>query len=294
MQFSKRLRVAFSPPVSLPPVPLPPVRHAVPLSPRTRPPLPIHMSGVNGGMEYEIDLASLSPPLARRVRYIQSGPDSPTELIAAARDLAAAAPATPAMLPVLVDVLGFNNPVAADVAVGALAAAGSAAVPSLLVGVGAFNYAVNGYALRALGRVGDPAVLSVVAACARQGPIPGVRRAACAALAGLRFERGEEAAEGFECLLALADGEADWGVRYAAVVGIERFWARGLLEGKTRRKGVEVLRGIVDGRHNVLGDAKGEDGEVKSVESDPTVVARAIVALEALGEEAELVEKVIV
>lgn len=285
MQTSKRLRAAFSAPAALP------TKHLAPrCSVHT---CPVHMSGVNGGMEYEIDLDSLTPSLAKRVRYIQSGPDSPTELIAAARDLAAAAPTTPEMLPVLVDVLGFNNPVAADLAVDALAGVGKDAVPSLLIGVGAFNYAVNGYALRALGRVGDPAVFSVVAACAKQGPIPGVRRAACAALAGLRFTDAGDAAQGFDCLLKLADSETDWGVRYAAVVGIERFVAHELLDEQMQSAGVAVLRGIVAGKRNVLGSEDDEDNGEDATENDPTVIARATVALEQLGQEAETVEKVV-
>eukprot|EP00171_Calliarthron_tuberculosum_P009212 IDg9212t1 len=145
------------------------------------------MSGVNGGIDYDIDLDALPIALASRVRAIQRGPESPSELISAAKYIASAVPSTPETLPVLVDMLGYNNPVAARIAVDALAIAGSEAIPALLTGVGAFNYAVNAYALRALARIADPSVVSVCVACAMKGPIPGVRRAACAALAALQF-----------------------------------------------------------------------------------------------------------
>lgn len=230
------------------------------------------MSGVNGGIDYEIDLSLLPSTVATRVRYVQAGPDSPTELISAARAIAAAAPAHPATLPVLVDMLGFNNPVAANVAVDALSAAGPAAVAPLLSGVAAFNYAVNAYALRALGRIGDPSVIDVCIQCAEKGPIPNVRRAACRALAGLRLE-GEDAALAHRLLVELVEGEADWGVRYAAIVGVECFTATEELPVGERERGVRVLEAV----------ARGGDGDMAV---DPTVAARATVALSVLQKSA--------
>lgn len=240
----------------------------------------LFMSGVNGGIDYEIDLDSLPEALSERVKAIQRGPESPLELIAAAKDIAAAAPTNPQTLPVLVDMLGYNNPVAARIAVEALVKGGKSSIEPLLTGVGAFNYAVNAYALRALAGVGDPSVAAVCVACAKKGPIPGVRRAACAAIASLRFADVDSATNAYEVLLRIADGEPDWGVRYAAVVGLERFKASELLSDEVRANGVRVLEGILSGERVFSVDNEEEDGEEGELKSDPTVIARATVALE--------------
>lgn len=255
------------------------------------------MSGVNGGIDYQIDLSALPPSLAARIAYIQSGPDSPTELIRAAEEIAAASSAHPETLPVLVDMLGFNNPVAANVAVSALAAARAPAVPALLRGVAAFNYAVNAYALRALARIGDPAVADVALACAARGPIPNVRRAACRALAALRYERAPDAARAFALLLRLADAEPDWGVRYAAIAALEQFARPDLLAPELAAAAVEVVGAAGSGRARVrfaaVEEADGpEPAELPDVPSDPTVAARAVVALEVLERRVEAVAKV--
>lgn len=251
------------------------------------------MSGVNGGIDYDIDLSSLPPSLAARVAYIQRGPDSPTELIAAAEEIAAAASAHPQTLPVLVDMLGFNNPVAANIAVSALADAGDAAIAPLLTGVAAFNYAVNAYALRALARIGDPAVADVCIACARRGPIPNVRRAACRALAALHFQSTDTARDAFSCLVKLADAELDWGVRYAAIVALEKFEALHVIDPEVVRDAVDVVRATSEGRSRISRfvpygaeetDGKGESTViVDDIVVDPAVRARAVVALETLA-----------
>lgn len=241
------------------------------------------MSGVNGGIDYDIDLSTLPAPLASRIAYIQSGPDSPTELIAAARQIAASSSTLPQTLPVLVDMLGFNNPVAASIAVDALSAAGAPAVPPLLRGVAAFNYAVNAYALRALGRVGDPAVLDVALACASRGPIPNVRRAAVRALAGLRYDNVEDAEKAYRQLLRLADAEPDWGVRYAAMAALQAFVMDELVGSALLRTALDVVAAAADGRSKVLVE-RGEGEEKEPLPVDPTVCARAFVALEVLTE----------
>lgn len=240
------------------------------------------MSGVNGGIDYEIDLASLPEDVATRVRYVQGGPDSPTELIAAAQSIADASSTHRATLPVLVDMLGFNNPVAANIAVDALVHAGRDSVPSLLSGVAAFNYAVNAYALRALGRIGDASVLDVCLQCAEKGPIPNVRRAACRALAGLQMEECGDARRAHELLVLLAGGEPDWGVRYAAIVGLECFCSTKALPEGERQRGIDAVRVTAEGGVVGVGtDGEGGDGVEEAV-VDPTVVARATVALEVM------------
>lgn len=234
--------------------------------------------------------------VAKRVQYVQAGPDSPTEFIHAAREIADASSSHPATLPVLVDMLGFNNPVAANIAVDALGNVGSAAVPPLLSGVAAFNYAVNAYALRALGRIGDPSVIDVCIQCAQRGPIPNVRRAACRALAGLKFDDEKQAIKAHAVLVALAENEADWGVRYAAIVALECFSSVSALPASERRRAIDVMQSIADLQHAevsatsnttvsssthtansiFVGSASGGPA------TDATVIARAVVALESM------------
>lgn len=230
------------------------------------------MSGVNGGIDYDIDLSQLSPELSRRIKYVQGGPDSPTELISAAEEIASSR--VPATLPVLVDMLGFNNPVAANIAVDALVAAGSKSIPYLLEGVAAFNYSVNAYALRALGRIGDASALDVCLKCAEKGPIPNVRRAACKALAGLVLDEDEDARKVHLCLVELVENEKDWSVRYAAIAALEAFCYDSRLPREQLERGRNVLDKI----------ASGED-------DDPTVVARAVIAIE--NSSAKVLESII-
>lgn len=264
-------------------------------TPRCRQRRLLRMSGVNGGIDYDIDLASLPTDVAQRVQYVQAGPDSPTEFIDAARALAIASSKHHATLPVLVDMLGFNNPVAANIAVDALTAAGSAAIPSLLSGVAAFNYAVNAYALRALGRIGDPSVMDVCVQCAEKGPIPNVRRAACRALAGLRMERATLAERAHSVLIALAENEPDWGVRYAAIVALECFSSVSSLPSGERGRAIQVVGDIANLRHSgtsasaqkpaasdKIGESAAAGAERSAPATDPTVIARAVVALESM------------
>ncbi|CAN8075529.1 unnamed protein product [Agarophyton chilense] len=248
------------------------------------------MSGVNGGIDYEIDLSTLPASLASRIAYVQSGPDSPTALITAAEQIAQASKSYPQTLPVLVDMLGFNNPPAARIAISALIQAGDTAVPPLLTGVAAFNYSVNAYALRALAGIGNPSVLQVCLACAKTGPIPNVRRAACKALASLQYADARQARIAYECLLALADAEVDWGVRYASIVGLEQFDAVKVLDEDLKRLGLKVVQAAANGEANVLsqGHDTESDGVNREISADPTVAARATLALEKMQKDCEV------
>lgn len=295
------------------------------------------MSGVNGGIDYDIDLSCLPSALSSRVRYVQQGPDSPTELISAAEVIASNVLTYPSVLPVLVDMLGFNNPVAASICVSALASAGKPAIPPLLTGVAAFNYSVNAYALRALALIGDPDTIDVCTACAVSGPIPNVRRAACKALGALRFTKEENeggptsngnkdesgngddrAQKAFDRLLYLAQNEPDWGVRYAAIVAVEQFWAIHLLDAASLSRAVAVLReaaglpnnnAILDARPSTSPISNGpcstdtrttsaangaNEGEGNSqrptASTDPAVRARATVAVKIFEKRIDFVE----
>ena len=202
------------------------------------------MSGVNGGLDYEISWNQVPDEFRQPMEYIYKGPDSPAAFVEAMRDitrrLESAGPATAlapdTVMAFLVDSLGYNNPVAARLAQDALVRVyGARAVPTLLRGVAALNYSVNAYALRVLAQLQDAqvtaAVWPVALQCARRGPIPNVRRAAIRCLGSLRYvDRESETADGsdgsdgrtkrreaLETLLLLMRDESDWSIRYAAV-----------------------------------------------------------------------------
>ncbi|GAB0493713.1 hypothetical protein MMPV_004998 [Pyropia vietnamensis] len=187
------------------------------------------------------------PPAVRAITTVREGPDSPTALIDCATLIADSH--SPAALPVLVDILGYNNPIAAAVAVNALSRpeTAAAATPLLLQGVAAFNYSVNAYALRALGALRDGGVAPVVVAAATGGPIPNVRRAAAAALA--RLDVPDVGGVWATLRGVAAEAEGDWSVRYAAVAAMEEFGVRGVgaaaQEGGAERDAAfELLRDL--------------------------------------------------
>jgi len=219
-------------------------------------------SGVNGGIEYELDWDAVPDALAEHVRYIQGGPDSPTALIDSTREIAASQ--ADSLLPVLVDILGFNNPIAANLAVDALVQAGGRSVPFLIKGVGAFNYAVNAYALRALGRIGDPCVQEICDACARKAPIPNVRRAAILALASLRYTSEEHVRSASSAILSLLK-DPDWSVRYAAVVAYERICG----EQSMIAEEMEVLNSLLLGELDVAVKGRARLACERSARSSP-------------------------
>lgn len=233
------------------------------------------MSGVNGGIDYELRIDALPSSIRDTVAHIVDGPDSPMALIDAMRRITAFVlesgadePSRDDIMPVLVDALGYNNPISANMAVDALVDAyGRRAVPMLLRGVAAFNYAVNAYALRALARIGDPSVAEVARTCALKGPIPNVRRAAIRCLGALRYNdwmdvggdddngdgdgsgretatatatRCEAVARAADALLQLMD-DSDWSVRYAAISSTERL-VRGDARETVRARFVDKLR----------------------------------------------------
>lgn len=144
-------------------------------------------------------------------------------LLQATQELARCADAAAA--PVLVEVLGFNNPGAAVAAVDGLINLGEAAVEALLQ-LDAQNYGARAWAVRALAGIGDVRGLELLLEALGSDVAASVRRAAAKGLGQLRLD-GLAAAERqrlrqrcLEALLAArADGE--WVVRYAVAVGLE-------------------------------------------------------------------------
>lgn len=150
--------------------------------------------------------------------------DSPANLITAVRALAAAR--SEAAIPMLITVLGYNNPGAAVVAVDGLVQLDAAAVPPLLQQLDDYNYGARAYAIRALAAIADPRALSVLLEAAETDFAPSVRRAAARGLGNLHWQlltaeqRLEAQSQTLNILLKVSD-DSDWAIRYAAVVGLE-------------------------------------------------------------------------
>jgi phycocyanobilin lyase beta subunit len=148
---------------------------------------------------------------------------SSEELLLATRQLASCGVTGAA--PLLVEVLGFNNPGAAVAAVDGLIALGQEAVPPLLQ-LDPENYGARAWAVRALAGIGDVRGLDLLVDALGTDVAASVRRAAARGLGNLRLEElaADRRREVQDCCLqallaATSDGE--WVVRYAVAVGLE-------------------------------------------------------------------------
>ena len=148
---------------------------------------------------------------------------SSEELLLATRQLASCGVA--GAPPLLVEVLGFNNPGAAVAAVDGLIALGQEAVPPLLQ-LDPENYGARAWAVRALAGIGDVRGLDLLVDALGTDVAASVRRAAARGLGNLRLEElaADQRREVQNCCLqallaATSDGE--WVVRYAVAVGLE-------------------------------------------------------------------------
>jgi phycocyanobilin lyase beta subunit len=150
--------------------------------------------------------------------------DSPPQLIQAVQSLAAAR--LEAGISTLIAVLGYNNPIAALAAVEGLVGLGAAAVQPLIEQLDEYNYGARAYALRALAAIADPRALEVLLTAAATDFAPSVRRAAAQGLGNLRWsqmdaaQRSTAQAQAVETLRSIAQ-DADWSIRYAAIVGLQ-------------------------------------------------------------------------
>ncbi|MGF1515175.1 MAG: HEAT repeat domain-containing protein [Elainellaceae cyanobacterium] len=150
--------------------------------------------------------------------------DSKTALVVAVRRLSAIR--DPTIVPVLIQVLGYNNPGAAVAAVEGLTAIGDPAVPALLEQLDGYNYGARAWAIRAVSGIAHPDGLATLLDAVQADFALSVRRAAAYGLGKLRWQllppdqREAAQQQSAEALLgALNDGE--WIVRYAAIVGLQ-------------------------------------------------------------------------
>ncbi len=160
--------------------------------------------------------------VAERIAAVQAA-DSALALLRATQELARCADASGA--PMLVEVLGFNNPGAAVAAVDGLISLGPAAVESLLQ-LDPDNYGARAWAVRALAGIGDVRGLELLLDALGSDVAASVRRAAAKGLGQLQLgalPEAEQQPTRRRCLDALlaATADGEWVVRYAVAVGLE-------------------------------------------------------------------------
>jgi phycocyanobilin lyase beta subunit len=146
-------------------------------------------------------------------------------------------------IPTLVEVLGYNNPGAAVVAVEGLIDIGEPAVPYLLENLDGYNYGARAWAIRVFAGIGDPRSFNLLSETAISDFSQSVRRAATRGLGTIRWlklppqERLATQEKALTTLL-LASHDGEWVVRYAAVVGLQSL---GSAIGQTRGDLVEQI-----------------------------------------------------
>lgn len=150
--------------------------------------------------------------------------DSAQALVDAVRDLADAKQLE--AIPLLIEVLNYNNPGAAVAAVDGLVALGQSAVEPLLGQLEGQNYTARSWAVRALAGIGDPRGLPTLLDTLENDFAMSVRRAAARGLGKIRWQEmpNDQVADAQQHALdALLDASEDseWIVRYAAVTGLE-------------------------------------------------------------------------
>ncbi|AFZ49204.1 HEAT repeat domain-containing protein [Dactylococcopsis salina] len=154
-----------------------------------------------------------------------------------------------AAIPMLIKVLGFNNPGAAIAAVEGLVQLGDVAVPTLISDLDGYDYGARAWAIRALSRIKHPQTLEILLDAATSDFSLSVRRGAAKGLGELRWDQlSPEARERvqqkvLEALQTVAKDE-EWIVRYAAIVGLESLarnaFAEEIREYLQQRLGVEA------------------------------------------------------
>ena len=160
--------------------------------------------------------------VAARIAALQQA-GSALALLQATQELASCADASAA--PVLVEVLGFNNPGAAVAAVKGLISLGPAAVEALLQ-LDPENYGARAWAVRALAGIGDVRGLELLLDALGSDVAASVRRAAAKGLGQLQLaelppdQRQDVQRQCLGALLA-ATSDGEWVVRYAVAVGLE-------------------------------------------------------------------------
>jgi phycocyanobilin lyase beta subunit len=146
--------------------------------------------------------------------------DSAQKLFQAVRSLADSG--DQGAIPILVKVLGYNNPGASVAAVDGLIKIGEPAVTHLLTNIDDYNYGARAWMIRVFAGVGDPRSLDLLLKTAIEDFSLSVRRAAVKGLGSIRWPENalaEQTRVLDTLILACDDGE--WVVRYAAIASLQ-------------------------------------------------------------------------
>jgi len=179
---------------------------------------------------------------------------SPAELLAAVQGLSEYGD-QPEVIPLLIEVLGYNNPRVAQVAMEGLLRAGQRAVPELLQRLDGYNYGARAYAIRVLAQIGDPQALAVLEEAARSDFAPSVRRAALRGLGGMVWAglpQPETAQTQVMQTLEEVSRDGDWGIRYAVIVALELWWQSGDVPAALRPRLDALLQNFTQDRDPVV------------------------------------------
>ncbi|MDP8963278.1 MAG: HEAT repeat domain-containing protein [Cyanobacteriota bacterium] len=174
-----------------------------------------------------------------------------------------------AAIPMLIAVLGYNNPGAAVTAVEGLIALGASAVMPLLEQLDEYNYGARAYSIRALAALADPRALDTLVSAATIDFAPSVRRAAAKGLGNLHWHQlpPEEIAQAqtkvLNTLIQVFQ-DSDWAIRYAAIVGLQAL-------AKSATSTTEPIQNLFEQR--------------LSSEADPAVRSRILMAQQRLQAE---------
>jgi phycocyanobilin lyase subunit beta len=142
--------------------------------------------------------------------------------------VAIAAVGTIEAIPVLINVLGYNNPGAAVAAVDGLIHLGEPAATALIELVDGYNYGARAWALRALAGIGDPRSFDLVIETALEDFSQSVRRAATRGIGSVQWhqvtpdQRQPMQRKALATLLQILQQDNEWVVRYAALTALEQ------------------------------------------------------------------------
>ena len=145
-------------------------------------------------------------------------------------------------VPKLLEVIGFNNPALAGVALSGLVALGPEAAPQILDRLDPHNYGARAWAIRALAEIADGCALDTLIEALSNDIGPSVRRAAAKGIGNLRLkgDKDEVISQRQRCLRALSQGcdDSEWVVRYSCCASLERL----LSTGESEEQDIQILR----------------------------------------------------
>ena len=145
-------------------------------------------------------------------------------------------------IPKLLEVIGYNNPALAGVALSGLVALGPEAAPQILDRLDPQNYGARAWAVRALAEIADSCALETLIEALGNDIGPSVRRAAAKGLGNLRLtgDAINISSQRQRCLEALSHGclDGEWIVRYSCCASLERL----LSAGGAEEQAIQSLR----------------------------------------------------